>query len=355
MAGKITLQLNHKRNNPRNSEGGFVTLTDGSIFFAYSRYRGSSGSDHGTADIAARVSRDGGRTWTSRDRVIVPNEGACNVMSVSMLRLQDGRIALFYARKNSFRDCRLQLRTSSDEGATWSEPTPCIPAPGYFVVNNDRIVQLKGGRLVVPAAYHRARLDTDEMTWGAFDHRGVALYYLSDDGGATWSESANWLALPAASNSGLQEPGAVELKGGRLYGWCRTDTGRQWQYQSRDRGVTWSQPEPSRFRSPNGPMSIKRIPATGDLLALWNDASQTPDNASHNRTPLAAAISSDEGKRWRHTRLVERDPRRGFCYIAIHFVDDVVLLSYCCGGRGGGILQDLCVRRVPLSWFYGKS
>ena len=355
MSGKIVLELNHKRNNPRNSEGAFVTLADGTILFAYSRYSGTSGADHGTATIACRTSTDGGCTWSRRDRVLLPNEGVCNVMSVSLLRLQDGRLALFYARKNSFRDCRLRLRTSSDEGVTWSDPVLCIAAPGYFVVNNDRVVQLAGGRLVVPAAYHRARLETDEMRWDAFDHRAIALFYLSDDGGRTWRESADWLALPAKSDSGLQEPGVVELKGGRLYGWCRTTAGRQWQFTSRDRGDTWTLPEPSRFRSPNGPMSIKRIPSTGDLLALWNDASQRPADATQQRTPLAAAISSDEGRRWRHTRLVEDDAERGFCYTAIHFADDAVLLAYCCGGRGGGVLQDLCVRRVPLDWFYGRE
>ena len=97
MAGQTVLQLDHKRNNPRNSEGGFATLEDGSILFAYSRYSGSSGADHGTASIAARVSPDGGRTWSRRDRILVPNEGACNVMSVSLLRLQDG-VILSYVR-----------------------------------------------------------------------------------------------------------------------------------------------------------------------------------------------------------------------------------------------------------------
>lgn len=354
MSGEITLELPHGSNNPRNSEGAFVTLRDGRILFAYSRYFGRSGADHGSARIAARHSDDGGRTWSKRDRVLVPNEGKCNVMSVSFLRLQDGRIALFYARKNSFRDCRLQLRTSEDEGKTWSAPTLCIPAPGYFVVNNDRVIQLKSGRILVPAAYHRAKLDTDEMQWGAFDGRGIAIYFYSDDSGRTWQESKDWLSLPARSTSGLQEPGLVELSRSRIYSWCRTSTGRQWQMFSRDQGDTWTQPEPSRFRAPCSPLSIKRIPNTGDLLAVWNDASQRPPDAAQQRTPLASAISRDEGKTWRHTRLLEDDPERGFCYTAIHFADDQVLLAYCCGGRGGGILQDLCIRRVPLDWFYGK-
>jgi len=44
-ASVITLELRHKRNNPRNSEGAFITLADGRILFAYSRYYGSSWSD----------------------------------------------------------------------------------------------------------------------------------------------------------------------------------------------------------------------------------------------------------------------------------------------------------------------
>ena len=52
--------------------------------------------------------------------MVVPNEGKMNTMSVSLLRLESGRIALFYLRKNSLSDCRLYMRTSSDEAKTWS-------------------------------------------------------------------------------------------------------------------------------------------------------------------------------------------------------------------------------------------
>jgi len=364
MGSKIVLELAHRRNNPRNSEGSFVTLADGRIMYAYSKFRGGKWGDEAPADIAARYSSDAGRTWTSRDRILVKDEGRRNVMSVSLLRLQDGRVALFYLRKNSWLDCRLYMRISADEGQSWGEPVCCIPAPGYFVVNNDRVVQLRSGRILVPASYHRAKLDTDQMRPDAFDGRGIALFYYSDDGGATWAESKDWWALPVRSASGLQEPGVVELKGGKLYCYCRTSTGRQWEMFSRDRGETWTPPQPSRFRSPCSPLSIKRIPTTGDLLAVWNDHSARwkrrgkkagagrAKDSSWGRTPLAMALSSDEAKTWRKAKLIENDPERGFCYTAIHFTNDAALLAYCCGGRRSGVLQDLCVRRVTLDWLY---
>jgi hypothetical protein len=364
MTAEVVLELKHKRNNPRNSEGAFITLTDGRILFAYSRYYGTSWSDNGQATISARYSADGGITWSKRDKLLIANEGGHNVMSPSLLRLGDGRIALFYLRTNSFHDCRMYLCTSSDESKTWSEPTLCIPAPGYFIVNNDRVVQLKSGRLIIPAAYHRPKLEGGEEDWAGWDYRAIALFYYSDDDGQSWNESTDWWSLPVRSRSGMQEPGLIELADGTLYAWARTDTGRQWHTVSVNRGKNWAPPQPSCFLSPNSSMSIKRIPATDDLIAIWNDRSRRwklpppvlgdgfGSNSSWGRTPLAMAISSNEGKTWKLAKLLEDDPHRGFCYTAIHFVENSLLLAYCCGGFKSGVLQDTRIRRVTLDWLY---
>ncbi len=360
---KITLELNHKRNNPRNSEGSFITLKSGRILFIYTHYYGKSGADHGTANLGSRYSDDGGRTWSKRDQLVLKNEGKCNVMSVSLLRLQNGRIGMWYMRKNSIADCRTYMRTSRDEGKTWSRAKLCIPAPGYFVTNNDRVIQLADGRLVVPAALHRNRLPAakaKDHVYAAFDSRGIAMFYLSDDNGRSWRESEDWWAAPRRCASGLQEPGVVELDDGRLWAWCRTDLGCQYQMFSRNGGDRWTIPAKSPFISPRSPLSMKRIPKTGDLLAVWNDHSgrlptpeKTAAQSSWGRTPLVAAISKDEGQTWQHRKVLEDDPTRGFCYITIHFTDDAALLAYCCGGgKRGGVLQDTCIRRVDLGWLY---
>ncbi|MBI3987447.1 MAG: exo-alpha-sialidase [Lentisphaerae bacterium] len=356
MKSLIVLRLPHGGGNPRNSEGAFATLADGRILFAYTHYTGDDWNDHAPAQIAARVSADGGETWTPNDTLVLANDARCNIMSVSLLRLRDGRLALFYARKNSLLDTRLHLRTSSDEGERWSEPVRCIPAPGYFVVNNDRVVQLRSGRLIVPAAYHRTRTDTVDMPETAFDFCGIALFFLSDDAGATWRESEHWLALPEKSRSGLQEPGVVELADGALYAWARTGTGHQWEMRSQDGGLNWSAPRRSVFASPCSPLSMKRIPSTGHLLAVWNDTGggEAGSDSSWGRTPLSAAVSRNEGLTWSRSRPLETDPDHGYCYTAMHFTGDSVLLAYCCGGGNTGVLQDLCIRKVELDWFYDE-
>lgn len=359
MTNTIVLDLSHRRGNPRNSEGAFVTLADGRILFVYTHYYGASWSDEATARLCSRVSEDGGVTWSRRDQVVLENEGRCNVMSVSLLRLRDGRIGLWYLRKNGLGDCRAWLRTSSDEARTWSRPTLCIPAPGYFCVNNDRVIQLRGGRLVVPTAYHRNKLSParKDKGYAALDFGGLVMFFLSDDAGRTWRESKEWCA-PAPCVARIQEPGVVELTDGRLCAYGRTNAGCQYEMFSKDDGECWSVPQPSRFLAPCSPLCIKRVPATGELLAVWNDHSgslapvprKQKGSGCWDRTPLVVATSADDGRTWRRGRLLEDDRARGFCYTAIHFVDDAVLLAYCCGGGESWGLQDLRVRRVDLDW-----
>lgn len=366
MSNQIALDLSHRPDNPRNSEGSFATLRDGRIIFVYTHYYGTNHADEATARLCARYSSDGGRTWSADDEIVLENEGRLNVMSVSLLRLKDGRLGLWYLRKNGSDDCHLYMRTSKDD-KTWSAPVCCIPAPGYFVVNNDRVIQLKSGRILVPAAYHRNSLPmgSDPKDGAGLDCRGIAMWFISDDCGISWRESRDWWALPVPSNkgNGLQEPGAVELRNGRLYTYCRTDVGRQYEMYSEDNGDTWTPPKPSVFQSPCSPLSIKRIPSSGDLLAVWNDHSGLiipapaekvwSEGTSWGRTPLVSAISSDEGRTWKHHKLLEKDPGRGFCYTAIHFTDDAVLLAYCCGGgKKSTVLQDMCIRRVTTDWLY---
>ncbi len=357
MITDIVLPLPSGPGNPRNSEGSFVTLANGDILFAYSRYTGVSWSDHARADIASRVSTDGGKTWSTDDRILVANEGDCNVMSVSFLRLQDGRIALFYVRKNSFFDCRMRMRSSSDEGQTWSEPVLGNPSEGYLVTNNDRIIQLASGRLICPSAIH-VNPPLAEGEEPKFNQHGDALFSVSDDAGKTWRETPQRIAISSEIDSGLQEPGLIQRSDGSLYCYCRTSEGHQWEFTSTDEGETWTTPQPSRFKSPASPLSIKAIMDSSLWVAVWNDPitpvateSGFAQNTSWGRTPLVLATSKDEGTTWSQNHAIETDPERGFCYTAIYEAEDAVLLAYCSGGRGTAVLQDLTIRRIEKSEF----
>lgn len=333
--------------NPRNSEGAFLTLADGRVLFIYTHFTGGGG-DNAAAHLAARYSSDGGKTWTPQDEPVLSNEGKLNVMSVSLLRLSKDTIGLFYLQKDALDDCRLYLRRSVDEGKSWSAATLCIPDAGYFVVNNDRVIQLKSGRLVAPASRRNS-------PGSAKPYPGVAVCYLSDDLGKTWRRSKSELEPPADSKTGLQEPGVVELKDGRVLMLSRTDQGCQYRSYSKDGGETWTAAEPSDIKSPISPASFKRIPKTGDLLMVWNDHSQIDPALKGKRTPLTVAVSTDDGQTWTHRKTVDDDPDGWYCYTAIEFVGDRVLLGHCAGNSKVGRLNRTQITAFGVDWLYSAE
>ena len=347
-APTVYLTLAPSPGNPRNSEGDFLTLNDGRILFVYTHFTGG-GADHAAAHLASRVSADGGKTWSQKDEVVPATRGKQNTMSVSLLRLSPSKVALFYLVKHSWDDCRLYMQVSEDEAKTWGPPALCVPEPGYYVVNNDRVIRLANGRLVVPAAWHT------KIEGKQFNPRATAVCFLSDDEGKTWRRGRGTVEPPAAGSSGLQEPLVVELKDGRLMMLSRTDLGSQYRCFSDDGGETWSAAGPTEIRSPLSPASVERIPSTGDLLMVWNDHAKVDAKLKGKRTPLCAAVSRDEGKTWSAPKVIESDLEGWYCYTAIEFVGDRVLLGYCAGkGRAEG-LNTTRVTSVPVEWLYGAE
>ena len=58
-----------KENNPRNGEGDFLRLRDGTILYVYSGFVGACGSDDAASDIRGIRSTDEGKTWVE-DRIV---------------------------------------------------------------------------------------------------------------------------------------------------------------------------------------------------------------------------------------------------------------------------------------------
>lgn len=339
--------------NSRNSEGDFIKLSNGSVLFAFSHFVGDCHYDHEPAFLAGRISRDNGVTWTAEDHMVLANDGGKNVMGVSLHRTLDGRLAIFYNRKNSVIDCRVRMRVSPDEGKTWGEPRLCITEPGYYPVNNDRVVRLSTGRLIIPSGRHGMIMDRFGLP--AVADRSDAMAFYSDDDGLTWKRSTTIMVAPEESASGLQEPGIIELRDGRLRMWHRTDMGSQYQSFSDDGGDTWTEPRPSNIISPLSPASIKRLPQTGDLVLVWNDHSNIDERRRGKRTPLVIAISKDEGATWINTKIIEDKHLDGYyCYTAIEFFGDRVMLSYCAGDQGDNYkgLELTSVAYFDYRWLY---
>ena len=217
---------------------------------------------------------------------------------------------------------------------------------GYYVLNNDRVVQLRSGRLIVPVSRH-------SMPGQKWSGRGVQMCFLSDDGGRSWRRSRSELTgKTAEKHVTLQEPGVIELKDGRLMMFMRTTAGCQYVSFSKDKGETWSPAKPSDIIGPCSPASIERIPKTGDLLLVWNNHREVAPAYRGKRTPFNVAISRDEGQTWEKVKTLEDDPGGWYCYTAVEFVDDRVLLGHCAGQRATGGLNLTQITYFGVDWLY---
>ena len=334
----------------RISEGDFIRLKDGRILFACSCFRGGTGDDM-RAEVAGWISSDEGETWGGMRVLLSPETlRVNNVMSVNFLRMENGDIGLFVVAKPDDRIYRIVLVRSCDEGMHFDRVTDCQKnmAVGQYVLNNSRVIRLKTGRILLPLAYHRVNVLPDGKAYK--DGRAVAVFIYSDDDGETWTESPDTLAMPfPLSRSGLQEPGVLERADGTLYAYFRTDLHAQWEAYSFDRGLHWTAPQPSRFTSPLSPMKLARD-SKGRIVAVWNPVpnynGRDITSAGWGRTPLVTAWSEDDGKTWTEMEIVEDEPGHGYCYPAVFFTRDGMLMSYCSGGPDeGSCLAETTIRK----------
>jgi sialidase-1 len=330
---------------PRISEGSIIELHDGSLLYAVTEFiRGTA--DAASAHIVTRRSTDQGRTWGPK-RVLQENIGKENVMSVTLRRLPRQEnpqhpLGMFYLVKNGPNDLDVHLRISLDEARTFGPPILVTDAPGYHIMNNDRVTVLSTGRIVAPMAW-----SPDIRKLNHF----VSFCYLSDDAGHSWRRSKGEVDLP---KRGAMEPEVLELSDGRLVMILRTQLGHIATAYSDDRGDTWSEPAQWTAKAPESPATLRRVPSTGDLLLIWNNNYQPGTGHGGLRTPLTAAISSDEGRTWTNVRDLESRADQTYSYPSLLFVGPRAVIGYYVSDKKTGRISSR-FRSLPVAWFYESA
>ena len=147
--------------------------------------------------------------------------------------MQSGELALFYLKMEDLGDSRMFMRKSYDEGRTWSDESGVTPEMGYHGPANDRVIQLRTGRILVP----------DSVTETSFPGGSPArlVSYYSDDGGETWQRGSG----EALVATGGEEPVVVERKDGSVLMLVRTRLMHIYSCESFDGGDTWTTPVPN--------------------------------------------------------------------------------------------------------------
>lgn len=328
--GRQVLFIGTKETNPRNGEGAFIRLKNGSIMFGYTEFTGNDWDDDAIAHISAVISTDEGETWSAPFVLFEKPEDSMNIMCLSFLRMNNGDIGAFYIVKNLDGTDKIVLSRSADEGKTWSESVSCMECldeQDYYVLNNDRVLRLKSGRIIFSAARHAVLTEHKEFM------PGVVCYFISDDDGRTWYKTDTEFICPFPKNpDGYEEPGLYELPDGRLWCYIRTSLGFQFESFSDDEGITWSVPEPNMFfSSACSPMLVKDC---GEItVAVFNPVPEhilRLESEPWGRTPYVLAVSRDQAKSFEKSDIfyLEDDRDNGYCYPAIIEVENGFLVAY---------------------------
>lgn len=292
-----------------------VRLDSGKLLMAANE---SDGPGSSLAPMA-HSSTDGGRTWKNIGRLAMKwnLSGRRIGGGVSFLKLKDGRLALLMHRGLNQGGGLPAISYSKDDGTTWTDAKLLDGPEGIWYVMNDRMIQTKAGRILVPVARGGGKREGDTNT---------ALCFYSDDGGRSWFQSTKGVSL--SGPRGMAEPCVAELADGQLLMLARTGKGSHHLSRSNDHGLTWSTPKPTTLIAACSPLTMKRLP-NGQLIVLYNHIKPIRPGGFFPRCPLVYSVSSNNGETWGPATLIDAaQPFRQLIYPSICFTDEGMLVMY---------------------------
>lgn len=209
---------------------------------------------------------------------------------------------------------------SDDDGRTWSGERKVNINSGCYYLMNDRILQLRTGRILIPMCFVPDEFVAKEH----FESKGYSGCFYSDDNGQSWTEG-KWMT---ADNAGgmLAEPMVIECENDKVIMYMRTIKGFLYSGESTDGGETFSIEQPTELRSPNAPFTVKKDPYSKKFFAVWDNAFPSVIYQSP-RTPICMAVS-DDGIKWEFMIELDNNPEQNYGYPALYFSEKEITVTY---------------------------
>jgi predicted neuraminidase len=261
------------------------------------------GKREGASDVGIWVSRHEDGRW------LAPVEAADGVQPEGkrlpcwnpvLFQPKKGPLLLFYKIGPDPSRWWGMLRTSTDDGKTWSKAAR-LPA-GILGPIKNKPVQLAGGDILSPTS-------VESGGWRVYFER-------SCDGGNTWKATS---PVNDGHKIGAIQPSILFHGGEKLQAVGRTRQGKLFDVWSSDGGLTWGQMTLASLPNPCSGADAVTL-RDGRHLLVYN-------HTARGRSPLNVAVSSD-GKEWQAALVLENAPGEYSYPAAIQTSDGMVHLTY---------------------------
>lgn len=266
------------------------------------------GSDEGEPDVSIWVSRFVDGRWIEGVKVadgIQPDESREPCWNPVLFQPRNAPLMLFYKVGPSPSEWWGELKTSEDEGKTWSSASR-LPAGIYGPIKN-KPMQLPDGDLLCPTSDES---NDEPGKWAIYFER-------TKDLGKTWTRTP--LLHDGVAISAIQ-PSILDLGEGKLKALGRTRQKKVFEITSADSGRTWGPISLSDLPNPSSGTDAVTL-ADGRHLLVYN-------HTTDSRSPLNLAMSTD-GKTWEAGLVLENLSGAEFSYPAIiQASDGLVHITY---------------------------
>ncbi len=266
-------------------------LRNGDLYLVY--YGGASEYAADTAIFGSRLKR-GTTVWTLPK--VIAKDPFRPLGNAVVWQAPDGLVWLFYVVRfgETWSTSRIQAKVSNDNAETWSDSFVLSLEEGMMVRN--RPIVLSNGDYLLPV-YHETGHNTEMV-----GPESTSLFLRYDPKRKRWTESSR-----IRSRLGNIQPAVVQITDDYLIAYCRrggdyqprTD-GYLVRAESRDGGHTWSEGKDSPLPNPNAAVEFIKL-RSGNLLLIYN-------NSMSQRTPLTAALSTDQDKSYPYRRNIVEGP-----------------------------------------------
>lgn len=268
------------------------------------------GTKERNPDVCIYVSRHVAGKWTVPQNVadgIMPDKRYPTWNPV-LYQIPNGELMLFYKIGASPGTWHGWLRTSKDNGNTWSEAR-ALPE-GYLGPVKNKPVLLSNGNLFCPTSTEGNKVGS---SWQIH-------FEVTPDFGKTWRKVG-----PLASDEDVNaiQPSILDHGNGKLQILARSRNRAVLQSWSYDNGETWERLTKTNLPNNNSGTDAVAM-KNGRFALIYNHVLPPGDLAKGPRTPLNLSISKN-GKDWYAAAILEDSPISQYSYPSIIQTEDGLL------------------------------